>query len=328
MATAAKLVCDRNVAGAAFIRKMATMTTSVPEVSVVVCVHNGARDLPNLFAALRRQTLDRERFEVILVDDASTDETAELAAREPGVQLIPADGHIGLPRARNVGMGAARAPVIALTDADTTPDDTWLELGLSRMTDSGADLLAGGITVPLDERPTISAELDAATHFDQESYVERGYGAGANLWVRTELQRRIGGFNEQLAAYGGDDNEFGQRATAAGATLVYAPDVNLAHPPRESFRALARKSYMLGYGLSAHRRHNSGPLGRTPKLYLQRHQYGPRHRMLKLERLAGPPPSGLHLLRLRLGRWLFIQLPRVYGDFRGELAYRFRRDAA
>jgi hypothetical protein len=50
--------------------------------------------------------------------------------------------------------------------------------------------------------------------------------------------------------------------------------------------------------------------------------------MLKLERLAGPPPTGLHLLRLRLGRWLFIQLPRVYGDFRGELAYRFRRDAA
>ena len=312
----------------AFILGMASVTTSIPEVSVVVCVHNGARDLPNLFAALRRQTLDRERYEVILVDDASTDATADLAEREPGVRLIPADGHIGLPRARNVGMRAARAPVIALTDADTTPEAEWLELGIERMKETGADLLAGGIEVPLGERPSISAELDAATHFDQESYVERGYGAGANLWVRTDLQARIGGFNERLAAYGGDDNEFGQRATGAGATLVYAPEVKLAHPPRETFRALARKNYKLGYGLSAHRRHNAGPLGATPRLFLQRHQYGPRHRMLKLERLRGPRPEGLHLLRLWLGRWLFIQLPRVYGDFRGELDHKLRRDAA
>ena len=226
---------------------------------MVVCVHNGERDLPRLFAALRAQTLDPARWELLVVDDASTDATRRLVEEEPLARLIAAPEHIGLPRARNVGIAAARGPVVALTDADTKPVPGWLELGLARMEQEGADMLAGGVTVPLGDRPSVATLLDVATHFDQESYVERGYGVGANLWVRKDLVDRVGGFNEQLEAYGGDDNEFGQRATAAGAKLVYAPEVDLEHPPRDTVKALVRKGYLLGYGRAAHRRHNVGP---------------------------------------------------------------------
>ena len=294
------------------------------KVSVVVCVHNGARDLPALFSALREQTLPRDEFEVIVVDDASTDETAALAEQEPGTRLIRAPEKVGLPRARNIGIAEAVAPIVAMTDADTCPAPPWLELGVRRMEEDGADMLAGAVRVPLGTRPTIPALLDAATHFDQESYVERGYGVGANLWVRRSLVDRIGGFNEQLEAYGGDDNEFGQRATQAGAKLIFAPEVELSHPPRTTVKSLVRKGYLLGFGRAAHRRHNPGPVGTVPPLYTQRHQFTPRWRMLKVERLvnAGYVPSRFQLARLQLGRYLFVQLPRVYGDLRGELAYR------
>jgi len=293
-----------------------------PAVSVVVCVHNGARDLPRLFSALALQTVARERFEVLVVDDASTDATPELAERESGVRLIRAPEHIGLPRARNVGMAEAAAPLIALTDADTTPEPRWIELGIRRFEDSGADMLAGGIVVPVAHPPSIAELLDASSHFDQEDYVKRGFGAGANLWLRRDLLERVGGFNERLAAYGGDDNEFGQRATAAGAQLVYAPEVRLSHPPRD-LRGLIRKRYLLGFGLAAHRRHNPGPTGQTPCLYRTRKAYWPPH-AIKVGRMreAGYHPSRPDRARLRLARWLFLQLPQIYGDVRGEMAFR------
>jgi len=293
-----------------------------PAVSVVVCVHNGADDLPRLFTALREQTLERDRFEVLVVDDASTDETAALSEREPGVRVISAPEHIGLPRARNVGMAEAAAPFIALTDADTTPDPRWIELGLLRFTEGDADILAGGIDVPLGDRPSVAALLDATSHFDQENYVKRGFGAGANLWLRSDLLPRVGGFNDKLAAYGGDDNEFGQRATAGGARLVYAPEVRLAHPPRD-LPALIRKRYLLGFGLAAHRRHNPGPLGRTPRLFLSRSAIWPPHGVnLDRMRRAGHEPGKRDRWRLRVASWLFLQLPQVWGDLRGELAFR------
>jgi len=290
-------------------------------VSVVVCVRNGARDLPRLFVALRAQTLARERFEVILVDDASTDDTVALAEREPGVRVVRAPGHVGLPRARNIGASVATAPVLAFTDADTEPDPRWLELGARRFAEDAVDLLAGGVPVPLGERPSLAAMLDATTHFDQEAYVERGYSVGANVWVRRPLFHRLGGFNERLAAYGGDDHEFGQLATESGARLVYAPEVLVSHPPRTSLRVLARKRYRLGYGMAAHRRYRRGPRRPMPRLFLQPRAYVP-HRGVDLRRLsaAGFEPRGLEEARLQAVRWLYVHLPRVFGDLRGEIA--------
>ena len=293
-----------------------------PEVSVVVCVHNGARNLPQLFDALSRQTLPRERYEVIVVDDASTDDTVDVI-EQAGFRPVRAPEQVGLPRARNIGIAEAKAPVLAFTDDDTVPAPDWLERGLERMSEDGVDLLAGGIDLPLGSNPGIIALLDASAHFNQEDYVKRGFGAGANLWVKTDVARSIGGFNDRLAAYGGDDNDFGQRATDAGARLVYAPEVSLQHPPREKARVLARKRYLLGYGLAAHRRYSAGSMSRTPRLFLQRGSYRPRN-LVNFERLGrmGHTPRGLRRVALQVLGWLLLQLPRVYGDLRGEIAFR------
>jgi GT2 family glycosyltransferase len=300
---------------------------SAPEVSIIVCVHNGARNLPHLFEALSRQTLAPERYEVIVVDDASTDDTVDVVERA-GYHPVRAREQVGLPRARNLGIAQAKAPVLAFTDDDTVPAPDWLERGVERMSADGVDMLAGGIELPLGSDPGIIALLDASAHFHQEDYVTRGFGAGANLWAKTDLTRSIGGFNDRLAAYGGDDNDFCQRAIDAGARLVYAPEVSLQHPPRQTARVLARKRYLLGYGLAAHRRYSAGSMSHTPKLFVQRGSYRPRN-MVNFERLRrmGHEPRGARRVALQVMGWILLQLPRVYGDLRGEMAFR-RHDGA
>src|SRR6185437_16318128 len=106
------------------------------------------------------------------------------------------------PRGRNIGIAASRAPIIAFTDADCVPDRQWLETGLERIEGARADLLAGGITIPVTDDATIASLVDSATYLDQERYTKRGFGAGANLWVRRHVFDDVGVFNELLEAYG------------------------------------------------------------------------------------------------------------------------------
>jgi glycosyltransferase involved in cell wall biosynthesis len=197
------------------------MSTAGPlDVSVVVALRNSATTVPLLLDALDRQTLDPERWELVMVDDASTDETPALIARHGRARLVRSETHVGLPAGRNLGIRAAKAAVVALTDGDTVPDPTWLERGLGRFADPGVDILAGGITIPAGASPTVASLLDAAAFLDQERYVLRGFGAGANLWMRREVFGRAGPFEERLAAYGGDEEEFCARARAHGASVV------------------------------------------------------------------------------------------------------------
>jgi GT2 family glycosyltransferase len=297
-----------------------------PEVSVVITARNADRHLPVLLTALHAQTLAAERFETIVVDDASDDSTAAVAAADETVQLVRCGTHVGLPRGRNIGVRAALAPVIAFTDADCIPDPDWLERGLERLVVSGADMLAGGITIPVGDSPSIASLVDSATYLDQERYTQRGFGAGANLWVRRSVFDRYGFFSENLQAYGGDEEEFCQRATEAGATIVYAPEAHVRHPPRERLRDLSRKAYKLGYGLAAHRRHNDGPLGRQPRLFLRPRHYLPRRRIYRLERLRSSYcPSRTQMIGMYVVQHLFVQVPAMVGDLVGELSAERRR---
>ncbi len=293
-------------------------------VSVVVVVRNGERTLPALFEALRRQTMPPRAFEVIVVDDASTDHTAKLIKDSGVARLVSAPEHVGLPVGRNIGIKATRAAVLAMTDADCVPDPEWVERGWARFANGDVDMLAGEINVPLGDRPSLASLLDSARFFDQERYTADGFAGGANMWARRDLFDRVGLFNQNLAAYGGDDEEFGQRATARGARLVYAPDVRISHPPRQRLRDLARKRYRLGYGHAAQRRHASGQLRVRPEVFKNIRYYVPHRRIHRLERLQrrGIPVGKWRTAQLLLAQYLCVQLPWIAGDIAGEFNQR------
>jgi glycosyltransferase involved in cell wall biosynthesis len=216
--------------------------------SVVVPVHDAARELPGLFQCLARQSVPRHLFELLLVDDGSRDGTADVAralgAGAGGPTLVLASAGTGSYAARNTGIAAARAPLLAFTDADCAPLPEWLERGLAAL--QSAPRAAGEVRLVAPARPNLAALLDASRFLRQRRYVQEGFGATANLFVRREVFAAVGPFDPWLRS--GGDKLFGRRAQRAGYPIAYAQDAIVEHPCRASFRALLAKAHRVGFG--------------------------------------------------------------------------------
>jgi len=195
--------------------------------SVIVPARDSAATLGRTLDCLAAQRGAPE-FEVIVVDDGSTDQTA-LVARRAGVRVVRAAGE-GSGAARNAGVREARGAVIAFTDADCFPSPDWLAAGLRRL--DGLDLVAGAV------KPDPSSTLGP---FDRTVFVERETGLyeTANLFIRRELFARVGGFEPWLEDGGprrgwtnpelGEDVWLGWRARRAGARSAFEPAALVHH---------------------------------------------------------------------------------------------------
>jgi glycosyltransferase involved in cell wall biosynthesis len=287
---------------------------------VIVPARNAGTEVRRLCAALARQTIAPDSFEVLIVDDGSTDGTAELIAAEPLAQLISLPTGVGPYPARNVAAERAAGDVLAFTDADVVPAPDWLERGLEAFESPEVDLIAGGIRIPLAERPSAVSMVDAARHLDQERYVKLGYGVTANMWVRKAVFHELGGFNQRILS--GGDGEFGQRASAAGKRLAYVPDASVDHPPREAPAELIRKGFRIGIGGTQQSLYGTGgrPPWQRPRIYF------PRRRLEGLHRLevSGHRPGRLKQLQLLLVEYVFLTLPVIAGSVVGS-AREWRR---
>jgi glycosyltransferase involved in cell wall biosynthesis len=295
---------------------------TAPRVSVIVPVRDGEEDVRRLCAAMRRQTVAPEDFELLIVDDGSTDGTAAAIAEEAPAELIRLDPGVGPYPARNVAAARARGALLAFTDVDASPAPDWLERGIRAFQAPDIDMIAGAIRIPLGRRPTAVAMVDAARHLNQELYARLGYGATANMWVRKPDFDQLGGFDGRLLS--GGDADFGHRARAAGKRLVYRPDVAVDHPPREAPRELMRKGFRIGIGGAQQSRHGSGPFGRFRPAWQQPRTYLPHRRLPGIHRLqaSGYAPRGLKHAQLLLVEHAFLTIPIIIGSFAGSVRER------
>lgn len=303
-------------------RTAAAGTRRDPLLSVVVIAHNEESTLPVLLDALAAQTLASDRFEVLVVDDGSTDRTAVIARSRDFVTLLGTPGGLG-DAARNVALRQSRGRVIAITDADCRPEPDWLERSLEELDRLGVDVVVGHIEVPLSERPSLAEKLDYCRYLDQERSVkEIGFGATANVVLRRSVFDRIGMFNERLYAAG--DREFGMRAVDAGVKVAYSARAIVHHPPRSTARGLMYRCYRAGVAGSHLIKYGSGPARKNHLVWLHPGAWIPRFRadriygIARLHRL-GYRPSRLETLRLGLAQWLYTQLPLAIGSIVGTI---------
>lgn len=211
------------------------------KLSVIVPVYQHWNLVTNLVKALSKQTLESRFWELIIVDNGS-DGVPELSSLPDFVNLL----HCSTPgsyAARNLGLANAKGDLLVFTDADCTPDETWLEeMFESYSSGSKKELIAGAITIYRDSHHELAnpVELyDIALGLPQESYVKRGYAVTANLAIPSVIFNEVGHFDE--SRFSGGDSEICRRAGKNGFQLRYEPKAIVKHPARSSWLELETK---------------------------------------------------------------------------------------
>jgi glycosyltransferase involved in cell wall biosynthesis len=197
-----------------------------PEVTVVIPTRDRPAGLAAALDALRAQTLDPGRFEVVVVDDGSSP-PAVASAGGLDVRVVRHDAPRGPAAARNAGWRAARGGLVAFTDDDCTPAPGWLAALIAA---SGADerVVVQG---PIAPRPDQRQLLGPLSHTLDVAGPSR-YAMTANIAYPRALLERLGGFDEWFRRACGEDVELGARAAKAGAVTRFAPDALVHHEVR------------------------------------------------------------------------------------------------
>lgn len=214
--------------------------------TVILCTHNREALLVKCLDGLAAQTAASNRFEVLIIDNASSDRTAEIASEY--CQKFPnfryhLESRLGLARARNTGLELTTAPLAAFTDDDAIPQPEWVEKILNRFEDlpENVAVLAGEIN-PIweQERPAwltdpLLRPLSAKLGWDTVPRLMK-----ANEWVcevnccyRTEIIKKYGGFPEALGRKGelllSGENYVNDQIFADGYTAYFDPTILVEH---------------------------------------------------------------------------------------------------
>jgi hypothetical protein len=219
-----------------------------PFVSVIVPVRNAPGHIRRCLDALMQQTYPHDRFEVLVVDNGSTDETVAVI-QSYAVRLLVETSMASPYPARNLGIRHAQGDIIALLDADCTPAPTWLEQGVAPLAAGTTDMLGGKVTFTFSARRTIGEMVDSLMHINVQGGIEQHQACPtANLFVRASLFHALGGFPNHVRS--GGDTLWTGRATRAGYSLVYGPTVEVLKPAR-TLPALLKKAFRTGTGSPA-----------------------------------------------------------------------------
>lgn len=215
-----------------------------PRVSVIIPNWNGARLLPTCLHALARQTY--RDFETVVVDNASTDTSRELVARDfPNVQILALDQNRFFAGAVNAGIRATTSEIIVLLNNDTEAEPTWLE-ELLRALDSNprAGMAATKLRL-FDQRDKLHSagdffrvngtpgnrgvwEVDTG-QYDDPTRAPQLFGVcGGACAYRRKMLDEIGLFDEDLQ-FNCEDVDLNWRARLAGYECVFAPQAIVYH---------------------------------------------------------------------------------------------------
>ncbi len=218
-----------------------------PRSSIIICVHNRPQQVLQCLRSLLAQAA--RDFEIVVVDDASTDETpARLAefqqseTRTP-ITIVRNEHNRGVSGARNAGIEAARGKYIFFTDSDCTVDPDWLTALLGALADPEVSAVAGTV---IDPPPRNWAER---AYFGTTRVGQRGQGrplVGNNMGFRADVLCQYG-FDEAMT-YGCDEDDLAVRLGRHGHRFEFAPRAVVYHHHPMTLRSYLNMAWRQGVG--------------------------------------------------------------------------------
>jgi GT2 family glycosyltransferase len=238
--------------------KMGTAAEQLPgmqgdklQATVVLPVLNARSQIEGLLQRLRQQEYPRDAWELVVVDNGSTDGTWEVLReiRDPWIRVVQ-ETKRGPSAARNCGVRHARAHIVVFIDSDCVPQRNWLSQMVSVFGDRSI-WAAGGIVVSappesLTEAFTAKQKLLNQEDFFKPMRYKPPFLLTANFAARRAVFGRVGGFDESLLV--GEDADFCWRLLQAGGRLHLTPEAIVEHRHRSSPLRFARQMFNYGVG--------------------------------------------------------------------------------
>lgn len=231
-----------------------------PFVSVIIPLHNAADTIGRTVSSVLEQDYPLEQYEIIIVDDGSTDGSEDSVRRFP-VKLIR-QSNAGAASARNTGIHNAKGELIIFLDSDCTVNRDWVNLHVrEHIKNPEAECIGGAFAIP---------DVTTCNFFELCDYYSSWYEQNpkcspssnyeylpsTNISFRKLMLEKINGFDATLKT--GEDVEICQRIRKEGKQILFRPHIQIYHYGRRNFVDFLKHHYRWGRHASVVRKYGSG----------------------------------------------------------------------
>ncbi len=218
-----------------------------PIISVIIPYHNNLKEAEEIVQVLFRQSYPEDRVEIICIDNGYDKWGTNSEILRKKCVNLEEKNYINSPySARNRGIEAATGDILVFIDANSYPAENWLLNGVRYLLDNNADLIAGAVDFDYDGKITSAKITDALTSIQMKKSVEeRGVAYTANLFVRPEVFKKAGLFEEGVRS--GGDVRWTSKAVNLGFKIGYAEDA-IVYKIARNATELYRKRIRTGKG--------------------------------------------------------------------------------
>ena len=272
------------------------MDNDLSMISVVIPAYNESDNIQTCIDSLKAQSLPQKNYEIIVVDNNSTDNTLELI-KKLGV-ICTVEYRKGPAAAKNAGIRLAKGNIIAFIDGDCIATKDWLKNIVSGFEISNVGCIAGSITaMENDNISPLESFLIKKGHLSQAQHIENSFlpfAATANAAYRKEVLDRIGLFDEGLLI--GEDADLSWRMQLfTNYKVMYIPEAAVFHPyesrPKELFRQKRRHAYGSVMLYKKYRKYQQKEVKDLKQTYWEYRSIITRWIKLLLFKLQGTPGS-------------------------------------
>lgn len=222
-----------------------------PFVSVIVLNWNGREDLEKCLQSLVRQ--DYPKYEIVIVDNASTDGSVELVEKYPQVRIVVNDKNLGFAEGNNVGIKESRGEIVALLNNDIVADKRWISELVKTIGEDQAIGLVGGIVYSSSGEKEIwstGGRIDLLTGYTWHSRKNTSrdliedidYIPACAIVARRETIRKIGYLDKEYFIYS-EDVEWGINTKRVGLKIILNPEARVWHNPSSTMSKLPLRRY-------------------------------------------------------------------------------------